>query len=83
MSPHRDTQDQGTCGIPHQGPCAAPSPGSHGRSLQQGHMGTDPHQVELHLRRDGHLLATQNLLMVPKVISWSTESISWTPKTIS
>lgn len=43
--------------------------------LQQGHMGTD--QVELHHRQDGPHLATQNLLLVPKTTSWSTETISW------
>lgn len=45
------------------------SPGPYSRSLQQGHLGTDPHQLGLHHRQDGALLATQNFFLVPKTTS--------------
>lgn len=75
MSPDwtRDPQDQALRDVLPTGSLCSPTPVSPGgpcsRSLKQGHLGTDPHQLGLRHRQDGALWATQNFSLVPKTTS--------------
>jgi len=83
--PSQGSTGPGTCDILPWGPCAAPSqcPPVPVAGPCSKATWAHPHQVGLHLRQHGPLLAARNFLLVPKTTSWSIKTTSCSSKTIS